>query len=495
MGENNNGGVIHNVSLDKNHTFKAIPKPVGAAPVPLAIHSASCDVCRKSIVGSRHKCLDCPDYDMCDRCIVTQREKHDADHEFYEFKEPGRIVIHNVTRPFPHGPHRGRPFGHHGGPGFRGGRPFRGRGGHGGPFGRPHPHHHHHHEEHGPLNRDAPDLTVPPVGVRPQPVVHNATCDLCDSKICGNRYKCSMCPDYDVCEGCFSIVAEQHPKHAFVRIKDPRDVMVRSHHYANRTVHHARCDSCGKQIVGARFKCTHRDCPDFDLCENCEALPIEAHPSSHALIKLRQPISFYEGLAGVLDYAKATKQKQVEMMDVARTKGASPEPSVTIWQPTVIRHVAEAAAATPELPIVVPQEKVEMPLPSPSNPWHTEPIVQPTPEAVVLEGEGEKEMVQMPLPVRPRPAPIVVASPDGKLVELARAMSIESASVVSTPSTLKSELAEEEEEVIAVVVPVEASVAQSNESVSPFADVHQVEASVVERAPSVISLASSQSSV
>ncbi|KAG8919530.1 hypothetical protein FRC00_011219 [Tulasnella sp. 408] len=522
MGENNNGAVIHNVQLEKNHTFKAIPKP-GAAPTstPPPVHNASCDVCRKTIVGSRHKCLDCPDYDLCDKCVTTHRDKHPAEHEFYEFKEPGKIVIHNVTRPFPRHNHpRGHPFGHHH-PHAGRGRSFGGRGGF---AGRPSDRH----EE--STRGGAPDVTVPPVGTAMPLVPHNATCDLCDSKIHGNRYKCSMCPDYDVCESCFSIVAEQHPKHAFVRIRDPKDVMVRSHHYANRTVHHARCDSCGKQIVGARFKCTHRDCPDFDLCENCEALPIEAHPSSHALIKLKHPISFYEGLAGVLEYAKATKQKQAEMMDTARTQGASPEPSVSIWQPTVIRHVAETpvptvittqmptpmpTVITPQMPtpvprvvtppmpsvVIIPKEQVEAPLPSASNPWVAEPIV--------LEGEGE--MVQMPLPVR-KPSPIVVPVPEGNLIELTRAMSIKTEStapsIVSTPSTVKSVLEEEEEEEVAAAVVVEEKMEVSvpptiDDSASPFNDAHAVQvkspleddaASVVSAAPSVISLASSHSS-
>jgi next-to-BRCA1 protein 1 len=52
-----------------------------------------------------------------------------------------------------------------------------------------------------------------------QPVLHNAVCDMCDSQIYGDRYvreipkayillftlfqKCLDCPDYDTCERCF----------------------------------------------------------------------------------------------------------------------------------------------------------------------------------------------------------------------------------------------------------------------------------------------------
>jgi hypothetical protein len=39
-------------------------------------------------------------------------------------------------------------------------------------------------------------------------------------------------------------------------------------------VHRAGCNSCGSVIRGTRYKCMHPSCKDFDLCANCEALPI-----------------------------------------------------------------------------------------------------------------------------------------------------------------------------------------------------------------------------
>lgn len=36
-------------------------------------------------------------------------------------------------------------------------------------------------------------LVPSPVVAPAEPVIHNATCDLCDSKICGVRYKCVNC--------------------------------------------------------------------------------------------------------------------------------------------------------------------------------------------------------------------------------------------------------------------------------------------------------------
>lgn len=31
----------------------------------------------------------------------------------------------------------------------------------------------------------------------------------------------------------------------------------------------------------------HPDCPDFDLCQNCEALPFDQHPDTHPILKLK----------------------------------------------------------------------------------------------------------------------------------------------------------------------------------------------------------------
>lgn len=58
----------------------------------------------------------------------------------------------------------------------------------------------------------------------------------------------------------------------------------------SRTVggsHLARCNGCQQMIYGVRYKCTHPDCPDYDLCGTCEALPLPVHPPSHCMLKIR----------------------------------------------------------------------------------------------------------------------------------------------------------------------------------------------------------------
>jgi len=53
--------------------------------------------------------------------------------------------------------------------------------------------------------------------------------------------------------------------------------------------HHAICDSCEQPIVGIRYKCS--SCPDYDLCEACEAKP-GVHDASHQFLKLRKQLAW-----------------------------------------------------------------------------------------------------------------------------------------------------------------------------------------------------------
>lgn len=76
MGENDHGKVLHSAQYDDEHKFEAITAPqrrrrfleaVAAARSrrqqlyagDKPVHNAYCDVCGKTIIGSRHKCVDC----------------------------------------------------------------------------------------------------------------------------------------------------------------------------------------------------------------------------------------------------------------------------------------------------------------------------------------------------------------------------------------------------------------------------------------------------
>ncbi|KAG8709280.1 hypothetical protein FRC08_018433 [Ceratobasidium sp. 394] len=44
--------------------------------------------------------------------------------------------------------------------------------------------------------------------------------------------------------------------------------------------HHARGDVCQNPILGVRYKCIHPSCPDFDISERSQSLPLPTHSAS-----------------------------------------------------------------------------------------------------------------------------------------------------------------------------------------------------------------------
>jgi len=163
-------------------------------------------------------------------------------------------------------------------------------------------------------------------------------CDGCNMKpIRGARFKCTVCPDYDLCAACEA--KKVHPEHLLRRVQKDRPrggcgggrrfgvgVNGGGHHHPLRRYwhnlrrvplftsasasassssassscsftsttssdgeqqqqwNHVMCDDCGAMpIVGIRYKCTV--CRDFDLCSTCEAKG--KHPAEHNLIKMR----------------------------------------------------------------------------------------------------------------------------------------------------------------------------------------------------------------
>jgi len=59
----------------------------GILPV---VHPALCDSCNSRIIGIRFKCIDCPDYDLCENCMPKANTIHDSTHTFAKILFPGR---------------------------------------------------------------------------------------------------------------------------------------------------------------------------------------------------------------------------------------------------------------------------------------------------------------------------------------------------------------------------------------------------------------------
>ncbi|PRP85063.1 hypothetical protein PROFUN_07247 [Planoprotostelium fungivorum] len=147
------------------------PRPQEEEEAPFH-HPAICDACNNHIVGIRHKCNVCVDYDLCANCIGDAEDKHPG-HAFTEMK---RSPV---------------------------------------PWGR-------FHRCHKPQPSD---------NQQPMPFRHPAKCDDCNKDIIGVRHKCNDCPDYDLCDTCFERSSIIHPDHTFNRLE--RSYM-RWHHHGRR---------------------------------------------------------------------------------------------------------------------------------------------------------------------------------------------------------------------------------------------------------------------
>lgn len=90
------------------------------------------------------------DYDMCTPCITNKRDQHSDAHQFFRIEEPGHVIVHTVFD----------------GAGDNAASRF--------PCASP------------PQPAPTPAPTRRPAP--PAPVAHNATCDLCDSRIYGDRF-------------------------------------------------------------------------------------------------------------------------------------------------------------------------------------------------------------------------------------------------------------------------------------------------------------------
>ncbi|KAK8854817.1 hypothetical protein IAR55_003556 [Kwoniella newhampshirensis] len=200
-----------------------------------------CDGCEEGIRGVRYKCEQCPDYDLCGSCLplLHTSDLHPSNHTF-------KAMLHREL------------------------------------------------EERIKLTAE---------GTNEEEVRHPATCDLCSLAITGVRWKCLNCPDWDSCGSCAATVKETHPGHSFVKLYKSTDYVANAatvRARQNVTHPHVICDGCNNHIRGPRFKCMHPDCPDYDLCESCEASPFPVHPDDHPMLKTKVPLkvnfaSSYDG--------------------------------------------------------------------------------------------------------------------------------------------------------------------------------------------------------
>ncbi|KAK4512641.1 calcium channel protein [Mucor velutinosus] len=157
-----------------------------------------CDYCDSDIVGIRHTCGACPDFDLCHACFSIVKENHPQDHIFVT-----RLVgtqasrDKSTTRPT-RKQKQTRPY----------------------------------YTTQADSNVSASassSSTSADNSIPAAPIRHlGVECDHCQANIEGIRYKCGHCTNYDLCEACEHQAASIHDKtHAFIKIRYPIQSIVR----------------------------------------------------------------------------------------------------------------------------------------------------------------------------------------------------------------------------------------------------------------------------
>lgn len=204
-------------------------------------HSATCDICDKSVFGTRYKCLSCKDWDVCEECINQVTDKHDASHEYAKMELPGSVATLYT-----------------------------------------------------PPAHSARDVTL-------ADEAHSAFCDCCAETIVGPRYKCNTCPDFDLCSLCILKSTTAHPEtlHNFKRIARPGATPTLFYpprqisQWSVKAGYLATCDVCSQAIGddSSKYKCL--SCTDWDAGDCCWAQLGEQgqspHPSSHTFGRIDRP--------------------------------------------------------------------------------------------------------------------------------------------------------------------------------------------------------------
>ncbi|GES96382.1 carbohydrate-binding module family 13 protein [Rhizophagus clarus] len=124
-------------------------------------------------------------------------------------------------------------------------------------------------------------------GASSESVLHyGITCDCCNYTIRGERWKCTSCVNYDLCQVCKQkLYIHLHPDDHEFRLIPHSETLDRAPQYS---IHFKRCDSCNNLINGVRWKCTF--CKNYDLCQDCKSRSpnTQDHPNNHVF----QPIGY-----------------------------------------------------------------------------------------------------------------------------------------------------------------------------------------------------------
>ncbi|XP_018576502.1 uncharacterized protein LOC108915038 [Anoplophora glabripennis] len=237
----------HGNTHDPSHIFIRVdlPNNLGVYLVPLltsmknhgedTVHKGiNCDGCNsRNIQGIRYKCNNCYDYDLCDFCY--RGNKHDLSHVFKRITSPNGPIIDLPPR----------------------------------------------------LNFRS---------IKGGTIHSYIQCDACNlQNIHGIRYKCNICPNYDLCETCYN--ANKHDINHYFRRLDcrnsvgvnlpPRLTSTTNENEDNINENIFWEENISSDICGMRYKCNN--CNNYDLCYMC--YHGDKHDMSHSFTRLETPHS------------------------------------------------------------------------------------------------------------------------------------------------------------------------------------------------------------
>ena len=206
-----------------------------------------CSNCQKGpIFGARFQCLDCPNFNLCEDCEKSTSHKHSL-LKVTESKE--KKVKHDVKcSGCQKGPIFGARFQCLDCPNFN-------------------------------LCEDCEKSTshkhslLKVTESKEKKVKHDVKCSGCQKgPIFGARFQCLDCPNFNLCEDCEKSTSH---KHSLLKVTESKEKKVK---------HDVKCSGCQKgPIFGARFQCL--DCPNFNLCEDCE----KSTSHNHSLLVSKHP--------------------------------------------------------------------------------------------------------------------------------------------------------------------------------------------------------------
>jgi len=175
----------------------------------------------------------------------------------------------------------------------------------------------------------------------------NYVCDGCNSSICGTRFHCTDCQDFDFCSTCYEQKKQNHNEsHKFEEINAVtalKEALKNNNIFIDtflapgkatepspKNEHRALCDRCDQQIVGIRWKCF--ECDNFDFCNTCYLESagketIKDHQKEHCFAKIEEPeqISSFPSLLAEFNNKKKEEINRNEFLAKIEQKNKEEE--------------------------------------------------------------------------------------------------------------------------------------------------------------------------